>query len=103
MKTRKRLFYILAVLTIILMFAWIAAGTEAVEESKDDLATELERDAADVGGGLGITIIFCLMTPIALFFALLGWRNGAGIRTERRHQEQLAMQAAALRQTPTPT
>lgn len=87
MRFRKRLFYTLALLTVVLAVAWMAAGVN--ESDKVETTTEAEETGKEIGQGIGVTMIFCITLPFFALFMLLGWRNGVGLRNERRHQEQI--------------
>jgi len=87
MRFRKNCFGILALLTVIVAVAWIASGLAATEE--EPTTSEAEEAGRTIGQGSGVTTILCITIPLALFFALLSWRNSVGLGTERRHQEEL--------------
>lgn len=97
MRFRKRFFGILALLTVIIAIAWIATGLSATEEK--ETTSEAEEVGKTIGQGIGVSLILCITLPLALFFALLSWRNSVGLATERRHQEELE---ALRRQQHTP-
>ncbi|MBT7079866.1 MAG: hypothetical protein HN929_00050 [Chloroflexi bacterium] len=97
MKLRKRLFWTLAVLTLLLMAAWMSAAGDINEQTKtegSESRTSAQQEAyevgADIGTGLGVSMIFCMTMPFFFLFALLGWRNGVGIDKEKKHAEMLA-------------
>ena len=89
MKTRQRIFWALAILTMLFTCLWIYTGQQAINEDDPDLDDETEAIIDETAGGIAGTIqIFC-GGVVFLFFVLLAWRNGVGLATERRHQEQL--------------
>jgi hypothetical protein len=96
MKFRRNCFGVLALLTMLITCIWIASGLASVSEDKAE--TEAEQAGQAIGSGIGVGIILCITVPFIALFALLSWRNDVGIKTERRHQEQLA----ALQGTPPP-
>jgi ribosomal protein L40E len=99
MKFRRNLFGVLALLTLLLACVWIASGLSTAEE--DEVQSEAERAGRSIGEGIGVTLIVCITVPFIALFALLSWRNDVGIKTERRHQEQLRA-AQAQRMPPGP-
>ena len=93
MKFRKRLFWTLAFLTILFMLAWMSGFAKAVDEDRAENDSAAQQLGTDVGEGIGNMIIFCVTLPMFFFFALMGWRNGAGLDKEKKHVEMLgAMQ-----------
>ena len=91
MKFRQRLFWILAVLVVLYVSAAVLTDTNTSEICADASNTEVCNAAASVGAGIGTTIVLCIGAFLFTVFALLAWRNGVGLATERRHQEQLAV------------
>jgi amino acid transporter len=99
MKFRKWLFYGLAILVLLYIVLTLANAGNVVEDATNEGAEvrtqseqELAETAATVGVGIGMVIVLGCGIPIFLFFALMGWRNGVGIRNEQRHREMLAAQ-----------
>jgi len=88
MKFRKRLFYGLALLGAIYIVATIANTGNFIEE-RAEVGSE---SAATVGAGIGIVVLLVCGVPVVLGLALLGWRNGVGIRNAQRHREMLEAQ-----------
>ena len=106
MKFRKRLFYLFALLAIGWIIYGVAATGDAVNETVTQgsaLRTESQQSATEagaaLGGGLSLIFFLCTGFPALLFFGMLGWRNSAGIVTERRHQEQLEAARGQARPT----
>lgn len=96
---RKRLFAVLAILSL----AWIVYGfsntSRAISTTSETLNATYEAGSAEraasnvgigIGAGLSVTIFLCTGLPLFFFFALMAWRNSVGLRNERRHQEQIA-------------
>lgn len=84
MRFRKRLFTGLALLVLILL-----AGiylSYASTEPTEDVTSE---DAFNLGKAAGFSMFACVLLPLFALFALLGWRNSVGLRSEQRHREQL--------------
>lgn len=113
MKFRSRLFGFLALIALI----WICYGTSVYTSNFSDflnrptpvpegsLSSEeranIQAAGTTIGTGLGIGIVLCTGLPFFALFALLAWRNSAGIRKERMHQEQLnAIRGANTPPTP---
>jgi hypothetical protein len=103
MKFRKNLFTVLAFLSLAFMaYGFLATGAAVDEvtstavptvEGSDAETTTAFRDAGvAVGAGVSITIFLCIGFPFFVVFSLLAWRNSAGLKAERRHQELLAAQ-----------
>lgn len=71
----------------------LAGGTadESTAEciERGQLSQEACEAASEIGVGAGATIVLCVGGFFFALFALLAWRNGVGLATERRHQEQL--------------
>ena len=97
MKFRSRLFWGLAILVLLGTCGIIASASDQVQKEglPDDCvesaSVEVCESAQALGIGIGSMVILCPGLILFMIFALLGWRNGAGYRTERRHQEQLAV------------
>lgn len=97
MKFRKRLFYGLAALVALYVVATVALSGDSAAQSRSTCAQQystqssidLCESAADVGTGLGVTLVLCVGGFFFAVFMMLGWRNGVGIRNELRHQEML--------------
>lgn len=99
MKFRKRLFYGLAILALLYIVLTLANAGNVAEnatnegsEGRTESEQELAEAAAMVGMGIGVMIVLVCGIPVFLFFALMGWRNGVGLRNEQRHREMLAAQ-----------
>lgn len=92
MKFRQRLFWFLAFCAL----GWIAYGLSATGRAVETVGATATSDAEMAGIGLGASlstgVFLCTGLPLFLLFAIVAWRNGAGIRAERRHQELLAAQ-----------
>lgn len=103
MKFRMWLFRILAALTVLyVLVAASSAGeinTQSRAECERQFSTpsqiELCMTGSDIGTGLGVTVVLCLGGFFFGIFALLAWRNGVGLRTQRQHEEMLAAQRGA--------
>lgn len=92
---RKRLFTALAVLSLLYVLGGLVlVGGAAANTSAENPYGGASASAYNLGIGLGaatlMTVVFCTGLPMLLLFSLLAWRNGAGLRAERRHQKQLA-------------
>lgn len=99
MRFRKRLFTVLAILSL----GWIvwglsvtggAVGTSSERADATYQQDSIERASATVGIGIGAglstAIFLCTGLPLLLLFSLLAWRNGVGLREKQRHEEMLA-------------
>lgn len=94
---RKRLFTVLALISLLYLVYGFTGLGKVTQESLEDTAAlnnSTERGAAQLGVGIGVTgvtlFLICTGLPMFFLFSLLAWRNGVGLRTEQRHQEQLA-------------
>lgn len=100
MKFRMWLFRILAALTVIyVLVAASSAGeinTQSRAECEQQYTTQTQINACmtgtDLGTGLGVTVVLCIGGFFFTIFALMAWRNGVGLRTQRQHAELLAAQ-----------
>jgi parvulin-like peptidyl-prolyl isomerase len=103
MRFRMWLFSILALLSL----GWIALGFSATSQVVSDisktavptsqyLSPEDAKAARDVGTAIGSTmslgVFLCTGLPLLIVSSLLAWRNQVGIRSEKRHKEQIALQ-----------
>lgn len=86
MKFRRNCFGIFSLLVLIIAIAWVATGLSASDTPTE---TEAEEAGQTIGQGIGVTLILCITIPLFGLLALLSWRNDVGLKTERRHQEQL--------------
>lgn len=98
LKTRMWIFRILALLALSwIVLGFIVTGNAANETAQ---ATNPQGDVEKAGTVLGlaicssgsIAVFLCTGLPFLLTFALLAWRNGAGLRIEQRHLETLSSQ-----------
>ena len=104
---RKRLFTLLALLVlaavVLLVYNYLTVSVEPDESvASDELSQGAYEVGASIGRGLGITLTLCIGLPLFGLFALLGWRNSVGIKTERRHQEQLEVLKQQASSNPPP-
>lgn len=96
MKFRQRLFWILAILTIFIMFTWMSGYSESVAGIKADGSesrTATQQQAyelgTDIGEGIGTSMIICITLPVFFLFIILAWRNGAGYDKNQKHAEMM--------------
>jgi hypothetical protein len=98
---RKRLFTLLALLAL----GWIALGFWSTSTYNATRNAEVGAEVSErpgyqagqvVGSGLALTFFLCTGLPLLLTFSLLAWRNGVGLRNERRHQEEVAHRQRVL-------
>jgi hypothetical protein len=107
MQLRSRLFGILALLSL----AWLCYGFSATGSAFNSVVstpvagssslTASEANAARtagaaIGGGLGLTFFACTSLPFTLLFGLLAWRNAAGYRNQKRHEELMDIERQKL-------
>ena len=94
MRFRSKLFYgvaILAALFVVMLVVSAASTTGDESNLCANLLTPAESADCETGvDSIQVTIVLCLGLPFVLLFALLGWRNAAGIKSEDRHAELLA-------------
>lgn len=89
MKFRQRLFWFLAFIALLwIAYGWSVSGN-VYSNTIQQMGTDAGRAGVAIGAGLGLTAFLCTGLPLFMFFALLAWRNGVGLRTEKRHQEML--------------
>lgn len=83
------------VLTLASM-AWLCYGISISSSAYTTVASKSATDAgkagAAIGASLGIGVFLCTGGLPLLFFGLLYWRNGVGLRNARRHQELIDVQ-----------
>lgn len=96
MKTRQRIFWSLALLAVLFTCLWIYTGQQALSEDDPDIDNDTEQVSEDIATGIAVPFQLCSGGFVFTVFALLAWRNGAGLANERRHQETLA----AMQQQP---
>ena|SRR3989304_4781640 len=101
MKFRQRLFWALAILSLV----WIAMGFTATEEAVNEVlqtpvptlegmsqetADSLQEAGTAIFAGASMTVFLCTGLIGFFIFALLAWRNGVGLRNRRQHEEMVA-------------
>ncbi|GEM_PF-2380656 len=97
LKTRRTIFWILTTISLMYLCYGVTGTSAAVDSvvSQSTATTEAEQAGTAIGvaigGGLGLAFFLCTGLPFFFIFALLAWRNGSGLRTERRHLEMLAV------------
>lgn len=93
LKFRKRLFWGLALLVLAFMALMVfSPGTsyeDAIAQSGYE-AGSLQAESYALGTSIAWMAVVCVGTPVFVVFALLGWRNGVGLRQEIRHREMMA-------------
>jgi hypothetical protein len=100
---RKNFFGVLAFLALAFMCYGFVGSSAVISNvvqtpvATTENLTQQEAEAARntglvIGTGLATTTTICVGLPFFILFALLSWRNAAGQRTERRHQEMLEVQ-----------
>lgn len=94
MRFRKYLFTILTLLAL----GWIAFGCSAANQGTSNLLQSQRGQASTnyqagviIGGGISGTIVLCTGVPLFFLFALLAWRNSAGLTNKKRHEETIAV------------
>lgn len=104
MRFRQIFFWILALLALGWIILGFATGSDVSTQMYAENALETDetmRTASDLGttlgAGIGYTFFLCTGLPFLLLFSFLAWRNGVGLREERRHQELMAAQYAQVR------
>lgn len=97
---RRRIFWGLALLSLLFIVAGLGVFSEAHEQTvtqgladtgyaEGTTARAAYEAGATIGAGIGMSASLCIGGFLFLVFALLAWRNGAGIRTAKRHYEQI--------------
>lgn len=87
-KTRQRIFWVLAALSLGWILLGFTATSDSVEnaQTQNTAQTEAEQAAFEVGvglgAGIGLTIFLCSGGFFFIIFALMAWRNGVGYRAE---------------------
>jgi ribose/xylose/arabinose/galactoside ABC-type transport system permease subunit len=89
MKFRQRFFWFLAFVALMWIVYGLTVTGQAVDEVGATAVSSAEQAGVAVGAGLAMTTFMCTGLPFFFLFALLAWRNGVGLRTEKRHQEML--------------
>jgi hypothetical protein len=89
MRFRSRLFYVLAILTAASAVCLISLISGGATEMYSANTSGMDDVATTIAASTWYAIIGCPGALLFVIFALLGWRNAAGARTERRHREQL--------------
>jgi hypothetical protein len=101
---RRRIFWGLAIISLLFILGGLGISSEAYDQTVTKGLAEntyalgtTAREAYDAGtvigagirAGIGMSASLCISGFLFLVFALLAWRNGAGIRTAKRHHEQI--------------
>lgn len=96
---RKRLFYTLALLVFAYVVGTLLLAPDVVDTARQDPTnqTEVAQAGVTIGAGIGVTLVLCIGGFFFLMFALLGWRNAAGLKAEKRHKELLDAQNTTIR------
>ena len=95
MKFRQRLFWFLAFVALLWMSAGFMVSGDAYSSTVAGVSSESYQAGAAIGASIGLSLFLCTGLPTFFLFALLAWRNGAGLRAEKRHQEMLTVTAGA--------
>ena len=93
MKFRQRLFWFLAFVALLWIGYGFSTTGQVVNEVGATAVSSAEQAGVAIGASIGLSLFLCTGLPIFFLFALLAWRNGAGLRAEKRHQEMLTASA----------